>query len=223
MPSSHYRAIIFDYDDTLVRTQAIKWAHHKATAKEFYGLDLTDDILARHWGMPFNDMIKIFYQNADTLENMRTANFSLEHRFPKTLQPHVLAVINRLHAAGYLLGILSAMTSDVIEPDMIRLGFNLDHFLFIQGSEETSIHKPDPGVFAPALARLARHDLSPSQILYVGDTLADFEAARGAGLDFIGVTTGLATKTEFASVKAKTVPNLQILLNTILTQTPKSA
>ncbi len=35
-------------------------------------------------------------------------------------------------------------------------------------------------------------------ILYVGDALNDFYAARGAGLDFVAVTTGLTDKDSFA-------------------------
>ncbi|HVQ43615.1 MAG TPA: HAD family hydrolase [Candidatus Saccharimonadia bacterium] len=222
MPAHHYQAIIFDFDDTLVRSGRIKWAHHKATAKEFYGLKLTDETLGKHWGMPFNDMIPLLYQHADTLENMRAANFSIEHRFRKTLQPDALVTIKRLHAAGLPLGVLSAMTRDMIEPDIKRFGFDPSHFLFVQGSEDTPVHKPDPGVFDPALHLLQKRGIKPQNILYVGDALSDYYAAIGAGLHFIGVTTGFVSQAEFSSAKAKSVASLTELLNTKLIQFPKS-
>ncbi|GCE30103.1 hypothetical protein KDA_55870 [Dictyobacter alpinus] len=68
-----YKAVLFDLDDTLLKTATIKWAHHKAVAKQFYNIDLTDEVLAKHWGMPFEPMIAILYQRADTPENMLKA------------------------------------------------------------------------------------------------------------------------------------------------------
>jgi phosphoglycolate phosphatase len=213
MSLHHYRAIIFDFDDTLVRSGPIKWAHHKATAKEFYGLELTDEKLKEHWGKPFDEMIGLLYEQADTLENMRAANYSLEHRFHKTIHDDALGTLGQLSRDGQLLGVLSAMNRDVVVADMEALGFDLEQFLFIQGADDTMVHKPDPGVFTPALSTLASHGIEPSQVLYVGDALTDFYAATGAGLHFIGVTTGFVTAGDFASAGAKYVKSLSSLLS----------
>lgn len=40
-------------------------------------------------------------------------------------------------------------------------------------------------------AVLAREKLSPSEVLFVGDSASDYRAARGAGLEFIGRDSGL--------------------------------
>ena len=42
------RAVLFDLDDTLLKTARIKWAHHKAVAAQ-YGIELTDETLAQYW------------------------------------------------------------------------------------------------------------------------------------------------------------------------------
>lgn len=44
------KAVIFDLDDTLLKTAVIKWKHHKAVADKFYGIELTDKTLGEHCG-----------------------------------------------------------------------------------------------------------------------------------------------------------------------------
>lgn len=219
MPDLHYQAIVFDFDDTLVRSGRIKWAHHKAVAKEFYGLELTDEKLKAHWGMPFDQMIELLYDQADTLENMRAANYSIEHRFLKTAFPGSHAALGQLKAAGLQLGIVSAMNRDVVLKDLIRLKFPVADLLFVQGADDTPAHKPDPAVFKPALALLAQRRVTPDSILYVGDALSDFYAATEAGLHFVGVTTGFVSAKEFKAAGAKSVPNLGKLLELIFGST----
>jgi HAD superfamily hydrolase (TIGR01549 family) len=211
----HYQAIIFDFDDTLVKSGPIKWAHHKAVAKEFYDLELTDATLKTHWGKPFDQMIGHLYQQADTVENMRAANYSLEHRYPKTLIPDAHTTLDRLHQAGLKLAVLSAMNRDIVFNELVRFDFPVNDFLFIQGAEDTPAHKPDPAVFAPALSALAKLKISPEHTLYVGDALSDFYAATGAGLHFLGVTTGFVTQAEFDAAGAKSAPNLTKLVELI--------
>ncbi len=217
MPTSqHYQAVIFDLDDTLVQTHAAKWAHHKAVAKEFYDLDITDELLAKHWGMPFDAMISILLNNADTLENMHAAYASTNHRFPKTPAPGAITAVNTLLHSGYRLGVLSAMNRSEVITDLTQLGFPVSQFDLIQGANDTIAHKPDPAVFAPAIAHLATRGITPHQTLYIGDALSDFYAATGAGLGFIGVTTGFISDEQFTAAGAKSVPNLAQLIELLM-------
>ena len=80
-----------------------------------------------------------------------------------------------------------------------------DLFEYVQTEEDTSHHKPDPQVFLPALHFLQQHQIQPHETLYVGDHLNDMRAATGAGLQFIGVTTGLISDAEFAEHGANAI------------------
>jgi 2-haloacid dehalogenase len=56
------------------------------------------------------------------------------------------------------------------------------YFKAIVISEEVGVAKPDPRIFAPALAKIG---VSPGEVLYVGDSVSsDMAAARNAGMDF---------------------------------------
>lgn len=223
MLASHpYQAIIFDLDDTLVQTHAVKWAHHKAVAKEFYQRDLSNEALAQHWGKPFDTMIVALHNGADSLENLRASYVSINHRFPKTVQAGALITVTSLLKSGYRLGVLSAMNRDAVIADLTELGFPVEQFLFIQGADDTAVHKPDPAVFTPALVKLAKLGIAPSRTLYVGDALADFYAARDAGLGFIGVTTGLVSPAEFTGAGAKFISNLTSLLELLMSTNSQS-
>ncbi len=203
------KAVIFDFDDTLVKTYDIKVKHWQAVAKDSYGIDLSEATVREHWGKPYTDLHGIFFQNSDTLENMVNAKLAREHEFPLVLQPGALDAVTRLHEAGVLLSILTATSNRVVHADLERLGFNLADFVFIQTMEDTTVHKPDPAVFKPMLARLAQAGIKQN-ITYIGDSLADYRAATGAGLDFVAVTTGHVTAPQFIKAGVKRViPSLE--------------
>lgn len=191
-----FSAVIFDFDDTLVKTRAVKWAQHKAVAKRFYGIDLTDEVLARHWGEPYDDVLRHLYGNADTIENMRAAKMSMESDYPVGVQPGARELVKYLYGSGVTMGVLSATRDELIRADLARLGFSLGHFACIQGSDHTQVHKPDPEVFVPILSKFAKLGVV-GKVVYVGDALTDYRAAAGAGIDFIAVTGGSTTKDEF--------------------------
>lgn len=191
-----YKAILFDLDDTLVKTASIKWAHHKAVAREFYNIELTNEVLGEHWGKPFNQMIGFLYQNADTVENMIAANRSIEDRFLKERLEGALETIHFLIESRIPVGVLTSTMREFCVRDLARNEFPVDDFFLIQGADCSPAHKPDPRVFDSAKSTLKEKGITDG-IVYVGDALIDFYAARDAGLEFIGVTTGLTTKEKF--------------------------
>jgi HAD superfamily hydrolase (TIGR01549 family) len=201
------RAVLFDLDDTLLKTARIKWAHHRAVAAQ-YGIALTDETLARYWGMPFDQMIGHLYNHADTVDNMRAANRALESQFPKEIHDDTIEVLDRLALHGILVGVVTSTNTEFATTDLRRLQVSDETFLFVQGAEATPYHKPDGRVFDPALARLAELGISRSEVLYVGDALMDHEAAVRAGIQFVGVATGFVSTEQFQGAGAPVITRL---------------
>jgi phosphoglycolate phosphatase len=57
-----------------------------------------------------------------------------------------------------------------------------------------SIHKPDPR----GLLRAAEHlGYVPSEVLYVGDSVIDAEAAQRGGMSFVAVLSGVTPREAF--------------------------
>lgn len=66
-----------------------------------------------------------------------------------------------------------------------------EYFDMIVGGEDVKHPKPDPeGIFMV----LDTWKLSKEQVLYVGDSVVDGQAAEAAGVDFAGVATGTTSR-----------------------------
>lgn len=200
-----YKAIIFDFDDTLVESRVQKWNQHKTVAKKFYNIDLADEEIAKHYGKPFSTLIGILYQNSDTLDNMNAAIYSVKDNFQKMVYPDAPHVVTNILNNGMEVAIISSAPTHGIIEDLTRMHFPVDRFICIHGEDKTSVHKPDPEVFSPLLEKLSPKGIQKKDILYVGDSMVDFHAARNADIDFIAVTTGIFTKEDFEKEGAKIV------------------
>ena len=196
---SKYKAVIFDFDDTLVESRPLKWAQHKAVAKKFYNIDLTDEELRSYWGKPFHLAVMELYKNVDTFENIHKAVISEKENFLKGEYIGAVALLNELISLGVCVGIVSATMRLHIFEELKRLNFPIDGIQVVQGSDETVFHKPDGQVFAPILEKLAEKGIEKKDIVYVGDSMDDFRAAKSAGIHFVAVTTGLYSREEFKS------------------------
>ncbi len=196
-----YKAVIFDLDDTLVKTWVVKWQQHKFVAKKYFGVDLTDDALAEHWGKPFDAMVTELYKQNGTHEERRVHFSKHELDYPKQYQDDTLATLETLCRANLVMGIVTSMHKEGAFIDLNNLKMPTEYFAFIQGSDESEYHKPDPRVFDPAKKHLAEQDITDG-IVYVGDALSDYQASRDAGLSFIGVTTGFVDEQTFRGAGA---------------------
>lgn len=202
--STRYHAVIFDLDDTLTRSHERIFAHHKTVAKH-YGIDLTDEDILMHWGKPFDVLIQHLYRESDTLENMKALNQSLYKDFRKEIQEDTPSVIAHLLDRNVHIGVVTAANTEHAIDDLTYFGVPIDRFCFIQGAEQTPVHKPHPDVFLPMFERLSGRGVSKDRMVYVGDALHDHAAARDAGIDFIAVTTGLVSKEAFEAAGASII------------------
>lgn len=203
--SKKYKAVIFDFDDTLVESRHLKWEQHKVVAKKFYDIDLVDEDIRAHWGKPFNTLVSLLYKDSDSIENMIEAIISTKDDFLKKPYKESQNVTKNLLENGIEVGIISAANKNHLIDDLSRLGFPYENFFIIQGADEVSVHKPDPRVFLGALDLLKQKGIDYKEILYIGDSVDDLEAAHGAGIGFIAMTTGLYSYQDFETVGAKII------------------
>jgi phosphoglycolate phosphatase-like HAD superfamily hydrolase len=113
-----------------------------------------------------------------------------------------------LHAAGKIVGIITATIRFSFEHDLDLHNFPREIIDYTQTADDTEFHKPDPRVFDPAKLWLAERSIEPVETLYVGDGLKDMHAALGAGFNFLGVESGLVTAKEFQQYGANSVASI---------------
>lgn len=79
----------------------------------------------------------------------------------------------------------------------------LEYLDLVVGADTVAREKPDPEGLCHAMKFF---DVSPDDVIFIGDTDVDAEAAYLAGVDFIGVRTGSNTHKEFTKF-----PNIAVL------------
>jgi phosphoglycolate phosphatase-like HAD superfamily hydrolase len=205
---SDIRAVLLDWDDTCVGTIEPIWLLHKHIAATYYNKQLTDEELKMHWGKPMAELAQSLYETDD---HKVAIEYILKHKnteeYYKKFFHKVPALLGEI-SIHKKLGLLTAGLHATLHTDFSYLGFDPDTFHYIQTAEATKFHKPDPRVFEPAIGWLKSQGITARETLYVGDSFKDHEAAVGAGLQFIAVTTGLFNASDFQKAGIPSVDNL---------------
>jgi len=178
---SRYRAILFDWDGTLLNS--------------FESDAIAYEAMFRQIGIPWGrEELKLHY--SPNWHRVYVAAGIPESRWPEAdrlwraayarLRPQLLPgarlVVNQM-AKRFTLGIVSSGTRNRIRKQIQRFGWG-GRFAACVCNEDSPRRKPHPAALRLALAQLS---VRASQAVYVGDSPEDVEMARSAGVCAIGV------------------------------------
>ncbi len=200
------KAAIFDFDGPIFPGRKAAWAALSATYDQF----------ATSVGRPRQSMASAplfaptqmiaaayteFEPSRDRLNEIRAYYAEQLTRAERELivEPDVMKLLDELLARGRKLAILSGRaTTEVIEL-LKHLGL-FERFAVISGSDDAPAHKLDPATIPMIASRLG---LEPRDLVLVGDSDADYWAARKAGIPYYHVTwTGEPTGEAHAHANA---------------------
>jgi phosphoglycolate phosphatase len=100
--------------------------------------------------------------------------------------PGLVDCLDRLHAAGFPLAIITNKATRFVRPHLVLAGI-AERFDVIVGADDLPAKKPDPG---PLLHVAAGFGIAPARLLMVGDSANDVLAARAAGCPVVVVPHG---------------------------------
>lgn len=194
------RAVVLDLDDTLCMTEAISFEMENEALAQLGREPMPREVHLSTWGMPVYDAIAVRSPGAD-VEKFKEllppiiARSTEEGRLD-AISPENLEALDQLVVMGKQLIILTSRThgelSHLLEPDHL-LAERIKAFYYRDNME---FHKPDPRAFEQLLKDAG---ISPSEAAYVGDSIGDAEAAKGAGLHFVAsLESGLRAEEDFA-------------------------
>jgi len=210
-------AVIFDFDGVIADTEHL---HLGAFREAFSGRGWTldeADYFDRYIG--FDDrglvvayaddrQIALSEQDFRMLLSAKKAAFSRHLSSASVLFPGAKDAIERI-AARFPVGIASGALHHEIAA-ILKVSGLLHLFPVIVGADDVTTTKPSP---APYLAAAARLGIRPSDCVAIEDSVAGLQAAHGAGMHTIAVTTTapghlLAVADRVVSSLAEVTPEL---------------
>lgn len=174
-----YKGVIFDIDCTLLNTADMNLYPLLKIIKEELNEEKTfDDVkgFLAYSGLKTLEILKINNREEVYKRWVKYVNEYDKKAFPYEGIISMLDDLNKI----VKLGIVSSKMYDQYKIDMVDNG--LDHyFSAVVLAEDTKMHKPDPEPLFKCLQQLG---LRSDEVLYVGDTFADYQAALNANIDF---------------------------------------
>lgn len=193
------KAIIFDYDDTLVRTREIRYETIKKISRERFNTEMDIAEIDSAWGLPGDSfLITLFGKHVgNDLEKLWAIYNEYCAADPNQLHEGVVDFLDEFREA-LKYGILTSSSEKRVGAELAELCLKKNLFLDVQTCEHTNVHKPNPLVFEPICEKFETIGINRSDLLYIGDTLADYKAATGFGLQFVGMAHSTREEVIFA-------------------------
>lgn len=173
------RAMIFDWDNTLIDSWVVIQDALNATFREFgvpeWTLDETKVRVAKSMRDSFPEL---FGEEWELAGKAFYGHFEAIHLDRLTPLPGAGQAIEELAALGIYLGVVSNKTGKLLRAEARQLGWD-KHFGQIIGATDAPRDKPAKD---PVLMALEGSNISPSaDVWFVGDARVDMECAFNAG------------------------------------------
>ena len=196
------KAVLFDFDDTLVDTVNSKIPAIVEYCRAVHGASVTPDDVRALWGTPFQEKMRILTKS----EEIDTSRYlAISERFPLLPFPESEPVLSALRSR-VTIGIVTSLSRPVLVHSLGALGWSPSWFTTLVAEGEAPANKPDPRVFEPALSALP--GIQRNEVLYVGDAVGDGQAAINAGLRFMGVGRDPRRQSNFREAGYQYQPSL---------------
>lgn len=185
-------AVIFDVDGTLIDSVDLH-AHAWQDAFREFGHEVAFDKLRGQIGKGGDQLLPVFLSKEEIVakgEALNTRRSEIfKERYLSQIRPFpmVRELLERIRAEGMQIALASSAKAD--ELTAYEKAARIEDLLQAETStDDAERSKPEPDIFEAAMQRLGGMD--PRQVIVIGDTPYDAEAAGKAGLRTIGVLCG---------------------------------
>lgn len=177
--------IIFDLDGTLTRTNQLIFDTFNHVTEKYIGKTFTPDEITKMFGPPEDVAIERLVGNGKKGEAMDDFYSYYEKHHPRLAKTYagIEEILSFLKSKRIILAIFTGKgrQSTLISLDLLKIRKYFD--LIITGSDVEN-HKPSGEGINKIMNR---YSLKQSQVLMVGDAVADVRAAREAGVRMAAV------------------------------------
>jgi phosphoglycolate phosphatase len=214
-----YKLAIFDFDGTLVDS-APGIVDVMQQCIDEYKLSTT---VFEEWrvliGVPLMRQMEIIFPDKSEEYWLEVATRYRAIYDGKTIEicplfPFLKSMLNGLKDADVKISIASSKRRPLVET-VLRHHHLMEYFSLLVGAQDVANHKPHPESVYKTLQRLS---VEAEDAVVIGDSTYDLDMAHAAGVDAIGVTTGVHSKEVLARSEPKHIVGsldevLPIILN----------
>lgn len=177
--------IVWDLDGTILDTEpAIIETYRRLFMKYGKESDFDQTKQLEVLGPPLRKMFPIYFKDQDVeklIEEYREINYELHKDYVKPMK-NAKEVLEALYKDGYRMAIVSTKMKSGVEFGLGLFDMN-KYFEVIVGEGDVSKGKPDPeGIIQACKMMNVSHD----DLIYIGDSNTDIQAATSAGAYSIG-------------------------------------
>ena len=191
MPTYSYQAVILDLDGTLIDSNAAH-VHAWVDALREHGHEVTEERIRPLVGMGGDNLLPAAVgiekesDEGKKISDRRSEIFKTRYVSRIRPFPGVRALLERMRKDGLRLAIASSSPADELEKGLEIAGV-ADLVEESTAASDAGKSKPDPDVVRAALDRLA---LSAEEVVMLGDTPYDIQAAGKVGVGVIAFRCG---------------------------------
>ncbi|MGG6313315.1 pyrophosphatase PpaX [Paenibacillus macerans] len=186
--------VLFDLDGTIIDTNELIIATFlHVIDKHGLGPYAREQIIP-HMGLTLEHQLRTFSgreEVADLVADYRKYNRERHDELIREF-PHVKEVVAKLHESGVMMGIVTTKIRETASLALNMFGL-LPYMTTIVTVEDVSHPKPHP---EPIMTALRQLNADPGRTLMVGDSAADLQCAKAAGVRSAGVAWSLKGERE---------------------------
>lgn len=185
------RLIVFDWDGTLMDSEAKIVATMRAAGNDLGLADLDDKTLRNVIGLGLKEAIETLHPRAD-LDTQRAFADRYRHHFlsgggeASTFFSGALELVQGLHRRGLLLGVATGKSRRGL--NRVLAEHNCGGFFHATRCADETFSKPHPQMLLEIMDELGA---APEQTVMIGDTEYDLQMAKNAGVSAVGVSYGV--------------------------------
>lgn len=175
-----YKHVVFDVDGTLLDSEFAVLSAWRDTLEKLQNKVYSEDELLFTLGIPGDvTLARLGVADVDAGYKLWWRYFA-KYTASMQLFESVVPMLRELHSKGYKLGIVTSKPHSEFDTDeeLLRIAKLFGTIICVEDSE-----RPKPYA-DPILKYLEIEGAEAKDVIYIGDSVYDYQCARGAGVDF---------------------------------------